>query len=80
MFILRTSFNFLKYIACTFYIFKSSQGRMSVETEVAIENLVQRIVDGAGQRDPRFRCCHLIALHRDKKVSNHQNVTQDNIG
>ncbi|XP_032517507.2 uncharacterized protein LOC116770231 isoform X1 [Danaus plexippus] len=43
-------------------------GRMSVETEVAIENLVQRIVDGAGQRDPRFRCCHLIALHRDKKM------------
>ncbi|XP_045448167.1 uncharacterized protein LOC123656541 [Melitaea cinxia] len=43
-------------------------GRMSVETECAVENLVQRIVDGAGQRDPRFRCCHLIALHRDKKM------------
>ncbi|XP_047533432.1 uncharacterized protein LOC125068377 [Vanessa atalanta] len=43
-------------------------GRMSVETECAVESLVQRIVDGAGQRDPRFRCCHLIALHRDKKM------------
>ncbi|CAH2095846.1 unnamed protein product [Euphydryas editha] len=43
-------------------------GRMSVETECSVENLVQRIVDGAGQRDPRFRCCHLIALHRDKKM------------
>ncbi|XP_046965786.1 uncharacterized protein LOC124534134 [Vanessa cardui] len=43
-------------------------GRMSEETECALESLVQRIVDGAGQREPRFRCCHLIALHRDKKM------------
>lgn len=41
---------------------------MSTEMEGAVESLVQRIVDGAGQRDPRFRCCHLIALHRGKKV------------
>ncbi|CAH0715250.1 unnamed protein product, partial [Brenthis ino] len=47
---------------------EDQNGRMSVETECAVENLVQRIVDGAGQRDPRFRCCHLIALHREKKM------------
>ncbi|CAH0398157.1 unnamed protein product [Chilo suppressalis] len=44
------------------------KGRMSMETESAVESLVQRIVDGAGQRDPRFRCCHIIALHRGKKM------------
>ncbi|KAL0882819.1 hypothetical protein ABMA27_016364 [Loxostege sticticalis] len=44
------------------------KGRMSTEMEGAVEGLVQRIVDGAGQRDPRFRCCHLIALHRGKKM------------
>ncbi|KAF9805392.1 hypothetical protein SFRURICE_018283 [Spodoptera frugiperda] len=43
-------------------------GRISTELESAVESLVQRIVDGAGQRDPRFRCCHLIALHRGKKM------------
>ncbi|KAG6455656.1 uncharacterized protein LOC115447051 isoform X2 [Manduca sexta] len=43
-------------------------GRISTETESAVESLVQRIVDGAGQRDPRFRCSHLIALHRGKKL------------
>ncbi|XP_063536047.1 uncharacterized protein LOC134745881 [Cydia strobilella] len=42
--------------------------RMSTGMESAVESLVQRIVDGAGQRDPRFRCCHLIALHRGKKM------------
>ncbi|PZC85855.1 hypothetical protein B5X24_HaOG215217 [Helicoverpa armigera] len=43
-------------------------GRISTELESAVESLVQRIVDGAGQRDPRFRCSHLIALHRGKKM------------
>ncbi|KAG7308357.1 hypothetical protein JYU34_005556 [Plutella xylostella] len=33
-----------------------------------MESLVQRIVDGAGQKDARFRCCHMLALHRDKKM------------
>ncbi|KAJ2937993.1 hypothetical protein O0L34_g14447 [Tuta absoluta] len=47
---------------------EDQKGRMSTETESAVESLVQRIVDGAGQRDPRFRCCHLIALHRGKKM------------
>ncbi|XP_039753391.1 uncharacterized protein LOC120628834 [Pararge aegeria] len=47
---------------------EDQNGRMSTETECAVENLVQRIVDGAGQRDPRFKCCHLIALHREKKM------------
>ncbi|KAJ0176390.1 hypothetical protein K1T71_007569 [Dendrolimus kikuchii] len=42
--------------------------RISTELESAVEGLVQRIVDGAGQKDPRFRCCHLIALHRGKKM------------
>lgn len=44
------------------------KGRLSTELEGAVEGVVQRIVDGAGQRDPRFRCCHLIALHRGKKM------------
>ncbi|XP_034832300.1 uncharacterized protein [Maniola hyperantus] len=47
---------------------EDQNGRMSTETECAVENLVQRIVDGAGQRDPRFKCCHLVALHREKKM------------
>ncbi|XP_028036000.1 uncharacterized protein LOC114247282 isoform X1 [Bombyx mandarina] len=44
------------------------KGRISTETESAVESLVQRIVDGAGRRDPRFGCSHLIALHRGKKM------------
>ncbi|XP_075978367.1 uncharacterized protein LOC142978031 isoform X2 [Anticarsia gemmatalis] len=47
---------------------EDQKGRISTDLESAVENLVQRIVDGAGQRDPRFRCCHLIALHRGKKM------------
>ncbi|CAG4982654.1 unnamed protein product [Colias eurytheme] len=47
---------------------EDQKGRMSVETEMMVEALVQRIVDGAGQRDPRFRCSHLIALHRGKRM------------
>ncbi|XP_072949627.1 uncharacterized protein [Epargyreus clarus] len=47
---------------------EDQKGRLSTETECAVECLVQRIVDGAGQRDPRFRCCHLIALHRGKRM------------
>ncbi|CAH2048892.1 unnamed protein product, partial [Iphiclides podalirius] len=47
---------------------EDQKGRMSLETECVVEDIVQRIVDGAGQRDPRFRCCHLIALHRHKKM------------
>ncbi|XP_023938844.2 uncharacterized protein LOC112046458 isoform X2 [Bicyclus anynana] len=47
---------------------EDQNGRMSSETECAVESLVQRIVDGAGQRDPRFKCCHLVALHREKKM------------
>ncbi|CAG9786974.1 unnamed protein product [Diatraea saccharalis] len=47
---------------------EDQKGRMSTEVESAIESLVQRIVDGAGQRDPRFRCSHIIALHRGKKM------------
>ncbi|CAK1551359.1 unnamed protein product [Leptosia nina] len=47
---------------------EDQKGRMSVETEMTVEALVQRIVDGAGQRDPRFRCSHLIALHRGKRM------------
>ncbi|KAL4712078.1 hypothetical protein ACJJTC_005314 [Scirpophaga incertulas] len=47
---------------------EDQRGRMSTETESSVECLVQRIVDGAGQRDPRFRCCHMIALHREKKM------------
>ncbi|CAH0585444.1 unnamed protein product [Chrysodeixis includens] len=47
---------------------EDQKGRISTELESAVESLVQRIVDGAGQRDPRFRCCHLIALHRGKKM------------
>ncbi|XP_064292400.1 uncharacterized protein LOC128675031 [Plodia interpunctella] len=42
------------------------RSQMSTKTESAVEALVQRIVDSAGQRDPRFKCCHLIALHRGK--------------
>ncbi|XP_060803362.1 uncharacterized protein LOC106132151 [Amyelois transitella] len=45
---------------------EDQRGQMSTKLESAVETLVQRIVDGAGQRDPRFRCCHLIALHRGK--------------
>ncbi|XP_048478670.1 uncharacterized protein LOC105384335 [Plutella xylostella] len=44
------------------------RGRMSTDTESTMESLVQRIVDGAGQKDARFRCCHMLALHRDKKM------------
>ncbi|KAM3957157.1 uncharacterized protein ACR2FA_008872 [Aphomia sociella] len=47
---------------------EDQKGQMSTEMESAVESLVQRIVDGAGQRDQRFRCCHLIALHRGKKM------------
>ncbi|GBP16071.1 hypothetical protein EVAR_94410_1 [Eumeta japonica] len=41
------------------------------ELENTVESLVQRIIDGAGQKDPRFRCCHLIALHRERKMKSH---------
>ncbi|CAB3261837.1 unnamed protein product [Arctia plantaginis] len=47
---------------------EDQKGRISTGLESTVENLVQRIVDGAGQRDSRFRCCHLIALHRGKKM------------
>ncbi|XP_052753477.1 uncharacterized protein LOC113513357 isoform X1 [Galleria mellonella] len=47
---------------------EDQKGQMSTEMESEVESLVQRIVDGAGQRDPRFRCCHLIALHRGKMM------------
>ncbi|KPJ07063.1 hypothetical protein RR48_04083 [Papilio machaon] len=47
---------------------EDQKGRITTEMECIVEGIVQRIVDGAGQRDPRFRCCHLIALHRNKKV------------
>ncbi|XP_045484068.1 uncharacterized protein LOC110997172 isoform X1 [Pieris rapae] len=47
---------------------EDQKNRMSVSTEMMVEALVQKLVDGAGQRDPRFRCSHLIALHRGKKM------------
>ncbi|CAK1580657.1 unnamed protein product [Parnassius mnemosyne] len=47
---------------------EDQKNRMSIEMECLVESIVQRIVDGAGQKDPRFRCSHLIALHREKKM------------
>ncbi|CAG4959319.1 unnamed protein product [Parnassius apollo] len=47
---------------------EDQKNRMSIEMECLVEGIVQRIVDGAGQKDPRFRCSHLIALHREKKM------------
>lgn len=47
---------------------EDQKSRISTELESAVENVVQRIVDGAGQRDPRFKCCHLVALHRGKRM------------